>query len=119
MVGARGIYDRQANEQLAREYEVLKWVMNQRLSRQGKGGGGDQKSPVRHPLESSLAGKPAITSGQICPEVIEPRVKAAQQLGVARRTLDKSIRVVEVIDRLKGAGHLDAADHISRNHFPE
>lgn len=85
------------NEQLGREYQVLKYVYHERESRQG----------ARHDLNG--------TSGNALPEVRpEPRQRAAAELGISRPTADKAAAVVDVVDQLAATGKLRESEQLRR-----
>ncbi len=82
------------NEQIAREYDLLKTVLHERQSRQGQ----------RTDLEDD-----GETSREISLEVQAPNEQAAAAIGKDRRTLDKASAVVKVIDKMTEDGNAEAA----------
>jgi hypothetical protein len=113
--GKQVSYTVRTNEQLAREYEALKRVYNERLSRQGQGGGRPASLPAAAARSEETSGKhlPEVASG----DEKKPTVKAAEALGKSRPTLDKAAAVVRVIDGLAGAGNAAAAaEPVPRRH---
>jgi len=94
------------NEQIAREYSKLKEIEAEKAKRrmiEGRksGGRGNKKPENSTPnLAQSL-----ITSG-------ESRTKAAETLGIGHTTAEKSVKIVETIDRLKMEGKAEEAKEI-------
>lgn len=81
------------NEQIGREYAVLKRIYHDRENRQG----------------NNQYVKPNVASGKSLPDA-RPSIQAAQSLGVSRPTADRAAAIVDVIDKLEGNGRKQEAN---------
>lgn len=82
------------NEQIGREYDYLKRIYNERMSRQG--------------ARNDIA-----TSNKILSEV-PPNVRAAEAIGISQPTANKAYQVVTVIDTLKSNGQTTEAETLRK-----